>query len=106
MDLSEAAAGLNLCCGDVWATAFLFHRKVRPMKEKPSGGCTLRAKEIWPLKRPRSGASPACRTLFYRRNESERIRDDKRTAIFTGSGSESFFNTGGGGIPQAIRGCG
>lgn len=30
--LPEAAAGLNLCCGDVWATAFLFHRKVRPMK--------------------------------------------------------------------------
>lgn len=64
MDLSEAAAGLNLCCGDVWATAFLFHRKVRPMKEKPSGGCTLRAKEIWPLKRPRSGARVRLAGLF------------------------------------------
>lgn len=27
MDLSEAAAGLNLCCGDVWATAFLCNGK-------------------------------------------------------------------------------
>ena len=34
------------------------------MKQKPSGGCALRAKEIWPLKRPRSGARARLAGLF------------------------------------------
>ena len=38
---------------------------MRPIKQKPSGGCALRAQGIWLLKQPRSGARVRRAGLFF-----------------------------------------
>ena len=43
---------------------FYFIGNYVPYEIKPSGGCALRAKEIWPLKRPRFGARVRRAGLF------------------------------------------